>query len=415
MTNQNPPQTEIQKATEGALLPDATAYLEEILLVALMTPENGGDPRKDCNMGLATVLWGLSGTAKSAIIKSVARKLSLHVEVVYPGTHAPEDFSSLPVVIQEQLVAACMLSQVTTLNAMGGGLLFLDEVSCAAPAVQGAMLSMVLDRRVGAVMFHPNIRILLAANPPKYAAGGWSLEAPFSNREAHFYVSKPPRDKLVNYILTEGMEQTTTLVEAHNMLMQNWGTEWTRSKGMWVGLVEAHDSIRHQQPDPDNPQSGYCWPSDRSWEFAFRAAATARCLGKSKLIEQLLIEACVGEGAASEYLAWAAAFDLPDARDVLVNGWRIPPQLDRIHAVFANLTTLVIDQPDGNDKYKMAAQAWKRLQELSDVGHLDIVATHAQTLIGGKLGPMNTTGEIKSVASPVLLKLGEANHIINQF
>ena len=408
------PQTEIQKATGGALLPDATNYLEDLLLIALMTPENGGDPRTNtCNMGLALVLWGLSGTAKSALIKQAARKLGLPIEIVYPGTHAPEDFSSLPVVLKDTLVAACMLSQVTALNAAGGGILFLDEVSCAAPAVQGAMLSMVLDRRVGAVRFHPGIRILMAANPPAYAAGGWSLEAPFSNRAAHFFVNKPPRDKLVAWIRTEGIQQPTTLDESHNLLTTKWGTEWARAKGLWVGLVEAHDSIRHQQPDPDHPQAGYCWPSDRSWEFAFRATATARCLGKDKQLEHMMVEACVGEAAAGEYIAWSNAFDLPDAMSVLTNGWNIPPQLDRIHAVYTNITALVTGQPDGPGKIGLATLAWHRLKDLMDTQRLDIAATHASTLIGDNLGPNSPdiSPDMRKASAPVILRLGQTKHL----
>src|SRR5262245_17016692 len=119
-------ETEIQKATGGAVVPDATENLDKLIYALLMVPM--GDPRPTtvngvvvpvgCNMGLPFVLWGLSGTAKTSIIKQVAKRIGLAVEVVYPGTHAPEDFSSLPVVINNQLMSACMLTQVTNLNSI---------------------------------------------------------------------------------------------------------------------------------------------------------------------------------------------------------------------------------------------------------------------------------------------------------
>jgi len=409
-------ETEIQLSTGGALLPDATYNLEDIMLASLMTPM--GDPRNDdCMMGMPSVLWGLSGIGKSAIIKQAAKRLGLPVEVVYPGTHAPEDFSSLPVVIQDRLMSACMLSQVTILNESKGGLLFLDEVSCAAPAVQGAMLSMVLDRRVGSVRFHPEIRILMAANPPEYSAGGWGLEAPFANRAAHWFVKKPPRAKLIEWLLTEGSHKVQTLDQPRNKLNENWGEMWSRTKGLWAGFVEAHDSVRNMQPKPDNVQSGYCWPSDRSWEYAFRCLTTIRCLGMDSKLEPMVIESCVGEGAATEYLSWAKNADLPNPRDVLNNGWKIDRRLDRVHAVYASVTSLVIDQPDGAERYHMAAQAWNRLKELADHGQLDIVATHAQALIGDGLGPTapGIPRELKAASEPVILQTGRVKNLTAQF
>ncbi len=418
-------ESEIQKSTGGALIPDATNHLDKLMLVLLMTPM--GDPRPinvggsmfpiGCNMGLPVVLWGLSGTAKTSIVKQSAKKLGLPVEVVYPGTHAPEDFSSLPVVINNQLMSACMLTQVTNLNQAGGGLLFLDEVSCAPPAVQGAMLSMVLERQVGSVKFHPGIRIAMAANPPQYAAGGWSLEAPFANRAAHFYVKKPPTNRLVEWMLSEGSHRTQTLEAPMQQLQQNWGQSWARVRGLWSGFVNAHPSARHNQPLPESPQAGYCWASDRTWEYAFRCLATCRALGLESTLEALLIEACVGEGASAEYLAWAANADLPDPREVLEKGWKLPRQLDRIHAVYSAMTALVIDEQDPKERMRLGTLAWKQLAVLNNEGHLDLTCSHAQALLQDNLGPHSSdaTTELKDISQQVILKLGRVPGLTKQF
>ncbi len=52
----------------------------------------------------------------------------------------------------------------------GRGLLFLDELSTAPPAVQAALLRLVLERRVGALTLPPGVRIVAAANPRASAA-----------------------------------------------------------------------------------------------------------------------------------------------------------------------------------------------------------------------------------------------------
>lgn len=418
-------ESEIQQATGGALLPDATHHLDKLMLAILMTPMGDPRPRQyqdgsiaqlGCNMGMPSVLWGLSGIGKSAIIKQSAKKLGLHTEVIYPGTHAPEDFSALPVVLDNKLMSACMLTQIDLLNSMGGGLLFLDEVSCAPPAVQGAMLSMVLERKVGSVPFHPGIRIVMAANPPEYSAGGWGLEAPFANRSAHFFVKKPPTDRLIEWMLSESSHKVQPLDAPLKQLQENWGEIWARTRGLWAGFINANSSIRNKQPKPDNVQSGYCWPSDRTWEYAFRCLATSRSLGLDSVLEPLLIEACVGEGAATEYAAWAASADLPDPRTVLENGWTLPRQLDKIHAVYASVTALVIDQ-QGADRMRLATLAWKRLMSLAEAGHTDIVAAHASALIGDGLGPngSDVTADLTAASTPVILKTGRVKGLTTQF
>lgn len=415
MSNTEQPLSAVQEVTGGAIIPDGTAHLEDIILASLMVPQK--DPRHGCDMGLPVVLWGLSGIGKSGIIKQAARRLGLPLEIVYPGTHAPEDFSSLPVVIDNKLMSACMLTQVTTLNEAGGGVLFVDEVSCAAPAVQGAMLSMVLDRRVGAVKFHPNIRILMAANPPAYSAGGWGLEAPFANRIGHWYIREAPVDNLVEYILSEGAIKQQAIDQPRDLLNSKWPEIWPKVKGTWVGFIRAHNSVRNQQPAADHIQAGYCWPSDRMWEAAFRCVATVRCLKLDSRLEQLMIESCVGEAAALEYITWARNADLPDPRDVLNNGWTIPRQLDRVHAVYASITALIVGLPDGQEKYQLATQAWQRLDELGDSGSMDIVCTHAQAFIGDGLGPVNSgvPPALRAISEKVILRTGRIKDLTAQY
>ncbi len=413
-------ETEIVRATGGASIPDVTNILEKVISVLMMVPM--GDPRgpvdahgnmiegiPGCNMGLPAVLWGLSGIAKSAIIKQAAKKLGLHSEVVFPSTHAPEDFGTLPIVVNNQLQAACMLTQVMTLNQTQGGLLFLDEVSCAPPAVQGAMLSMVLDRKVGAVTFNPAIRILLAANPPEYSAGGWGLEAPMANRMAHFYVTKPPTDRLVEWMLSESSATPDIVDMPLKRLQTNWPEVWAQVKGLWAGWAQANNSARHRQPKPSEPQSGYCWPSDRTWEFAFRAIATIRALGYERSLELTIVEGCVGEGPAGEYAAWASRMDLPNARTVLENGWKIPRELDVIHTVYTSMTSLVLSMPPSQERFRMAGLLYRRLFELAENGQLDIVGLHASSLTKSGLAPTvpGIPADMRKIGEEVILKIGK--------
>src|SRR5204862_102481 len=67
----------------------------------------------------------------------------------------------------------------------GRGVLFLDELSTAPPAVQAALLRVVLERAVGDLTLPDQVAVVAAANPPEQAADGWDLSAPLANRFCH--------------------------------------------------------------------------------------------------------------------------------------------------------------------------------------------------------------------------------------
>jgi len=398
----------IESALDGAKIPEATNDLEDILSIALMVPMD--DPANaDCRMGLPTMIWGPPGAGKSRRIDQAAAELDLHLETIYPSTKMPEDFNDLPVVIQERLMTACMMTQVNTLNLHKKGVLFVDETSLAVPAVQGAMLPMVLDRKVGSTVIHPQIRPLLAGNPPKYAAGGWGLSAPFANRMLHFYVQRPTREALIKYVISMGTSNKISLSNATEKLVAAWPKEWAVAKSHWAGFIRVcTDQAFGIDPDPENVQSGYCWPSPRSWEMAIRACATARCLDKREALIHLMIEAAVGEGAAAEFIEYLSKADLPDPMDVLLKGWKVDTKrLDRSMAVATGFTALVVGTREKNEQVKLAIGAWHRYNEYVKEGLTDIVMDHMDSLIREGLNTDHANVALKEAAGEVIYAIGK--------
>jgi MoxR-like ATPase len=93
------------------------------------------------------LLWGAPGTGKTSVIRAMATALGWPCETVIASIREPSDFAGLPVVVGEDVrfappVWARRLAQA------GRGLLFLDELSTAPPAVQAALLRVVLERVV---------------------------------------------------------------------------------------------------------------------------------------------------------------------------------------------------------------------------------------------------------------------------
>ena len=94
------------------------------------------------------LLWGAPGTGKTSAIRAMANAMSLPCETVIASIREPSDFAGLPIVTGNAVRFAPPL-WATRLAEAGTGVLFLDELSTAPPAVQAALLRVVLERTVG--------------------------------------------------------------------------------------------------------------------------------------------------------------------------------------------------------------------------------------------------------------------------
>jgi MoxR-like ATPase len=130
------------------------------------------------------LLWGSPGTGKTSAVRALGESLGWPVEVVIGSIREPSDFAGLPVVV-DGMVAMAPPSWARRLAAAERGLLFLDELTTAPPAVQAVMLRVVLERVVGDVALPDGVRVVAAANPPEEAADGWELAPPLANRLVH--------------------------------------------------------------------------------------------------------------------------------------------------------------------------------------------------------------------------------------
>src|SRR3954453_5371043 len=137
---------------------------------------------------LPVLLWGEPGIGKTAALNQLAGAIELPLTTVIASVHEPSDFSGLPVVGEdpaEQGVPMAPPDWAVRLVRAGQGLLFLDELSTAPPAVQAALLRLVLERRIGTLQLPSGVRIVAAANPRSSAADGWELSPPLANRFVH--------------------------------------------------------------------------------------------------------------------------------------------------------------------------------------------------------------------------------------
>jgi MoxR-like ATPase len=284
------------------------------------------------------LLWGAPGTGKTSAIRAMAQVMGLPCETVIASIREPSDFAGLPIVVGDRVRFAAP-AWAQRLADAGHGLLFLDELSTAPPAVQAALLRVVLERAVGDLQLPDAVTVVAAANPPDQAADGWDLSAPLANRLCHLAWQTDPRS--VADGLAGGWAPPVVPV-----LPGEWQAEEVLSRGLVSAFLRVRPALACAPPS-DAASAGRGWPSPRTWEMAARLLAAAGASGASDEARSALARGAVGDGAAIEFLAWLSEMDLPDPEQVLAEpaSFRLPERGDRAYAALAAIAAAVAADP----------------------------------------------------------------------
>jgi MoxR-like ATPase len=219
------------------------------------------------------MIWGPPGIGKSSIVGQVASSAGMELVDVRLSQLAPTDLRGLPV--PENGRSKWFPPEF--LPEGGRGILFLDELNMAPPAVQGIAQQLILDRKVGSYVVPDGWYIWAAGNRKEDRAAVFEMPAPLANRFLHLFVNAD-FDSWKGYALTQGMHEQI------------------------IAFLNFRPSLLHK-PDPAHP----AWPSPRSWEMASRLHEVA-----------LDVAPVVGEGAAAEFMAYRALYEnLPDLEAIV--------------------------------------------------------------------------------------------------
>ncbi|MFI6295697.1 ATP-binding protein [Nonomuraea sp. NPDC050790] len=324
---------------------------------------------------LPVILWGAPGTGKTSAVLALGERLGLPVEVVVGSVREPSDFAGLPVV-RDGGTWFAPPRWAERLASAGGGILFLDELTTAPPAVQAAMLRVVLERVVGDLALPASVRVVAAANPPALAADGWDLSAPLANRFVH-----------LDWVV--GAASVADGFTGGFVVPELAGVGPGGSLGVARALVGAFLRVRPSLVLAVPEDSGRAWPSPRTWELAAAALActtptspaatvdgrggragtttphdlpgTATPHGGSggsrpewlERVRAELVVGAVGEAAGFELLSWVRDLDLPDPETLLSDPEApLPDRVDRLHAVLGSVVAHV--HADGG------GESWQR-------------------------------------------------------
>jgi hypothetical protein len=258
----------------------------------------------------SVMMWGAPGIGKSSIVQQVAEQNGMEVIDVRLSQLAPTDIRGLPFV-QEGIAH---FAPPSFLPQSGKGILFLDEVNLAPPAIQNVAMQLVLDRRVGDYTVPDGWFIVAAGNRVEDRAAVNQMPAPLANRFLHFTVE-------------------------HDL--NSWKTYAIKH-----GIREEIISYLNFRPDSLHKFSkdAIAWPSPRSWGYA------------SDLLKiGLSVDPAVGEGAAAEFKSFIKIYSKLPAVEKVLNGdmsVKMPNEPSMVYAV----TGALVARSETVDNYFNAAK-----------------------------------------------------------
>ena len=281
------------------------------------------------------LLWGAPGTGKTAHITALAEEKGAHLETLIGSTMDPTDLGR-PIIKGDDVLLApppWVKRLREALDSNKPAWLFLDELTCAPPAVQAALLR-VVNERIAADVSLEGCRVIAAANPPHLSASGLDLSAATNNRWAHIQWETD----VDNWVAGE---------------TSGWGNPdpaLAEIRGVIAGWVTSRPDTLLDPPE--DGQESQTWPSPRSWSNCIRALGTlpgsAVDIVKSRDGRQV-VSSLVGHAMAAELSAYVADTTLPTPEELLAGTKPIPKRGDRQTLVMSMVISYVVNK-GGQDR-----------------------------------------------------------------
>ncbi|MCP3868479.1 MAG: AAA domain-containing protein [Gammaproteobacteria bacterium] len=266
------------------------------------------------------MLWGPPGVGKSQMVSQIAARHEVPVIDIRLSQMEPSDLRGIPYRIEDKVEWAVPALLPDCSRHGLEGILFLDEITSAPPAVSAAAYQLILDRRLGEYRVPDHWAIFAAGNRQGDRGVTYTMPAPLANRFSHFEV-ETNLDDWVSWAYRNGIDERI------------------------IAFLRFRPELLFDFDPAHNPVA---FPSPRSWEFAHR--------GLQKFVDhpQLLqgtLQACIGPAAGVELHAFVNSLDQMPDLDAIVSGKELnsPVEIDLQYAVAAALVGRAIradDQPN---------------------------------------------------------------------
>jgi MoxR-like ATPase len=154
----------------------------------------------------ASMLWGTRGVGKSSVVRQVAAHFSVPLVDLRLTTIEPVDIRGAIYADDAQGKTVWFPPEFIPPPDQPAGILFLDELNMAPPAIQGIAQQLVLDRKVGSYTLPEGWHVWAAGNRSEDGASVFSMPSALQNRFIHVTV-EPHFESFRSWALQNGIDE----------------------------------------------------------------------------------------------------------------------------------------------------------------------------------------------------------------
>lgn len=266
---------------------------------------------------LPVLIKGAPGIGKSDIVAQAASKLGWELIISHPVVADPTDYKGLPFAVNGKAEFLPFGDLQKLLVATRPTIYFLDDLGQATPAVQSAVMQLLLARQINGHKVSPEVRFIAATNRRKDRANVSGILEPVKSRFA-------------------------SIIELE-INTKDW-VEWAIKHGMpheLISFIEFKPDLLNQFVATRDIENSPC---PRTVAFVGKMINA----GLPNNIQFEVISGAAGEAFAHEYLAFVKCYmELPTVHEIVKDpeGARLPSSLSGRYAITGALAN---DMDGGN-------------------------------------------------------------------
>ncbi|MEM7519586.1 MAG: MoxR family ATPase [Pseudomonadota bacterium] len=240
---------------------------------ALEALRTGFQAQTTGQMTLSWMLHGRPGIGKTEIVQQLAAETGARLFDLRLTTIEPQDLRGLPFYDHDAKRTVWYPPEDLPADPAVPAILFLDELTAAAPALQPTVYGLLQERRVGQFALPACTFIIAAGNTVEDGAIAYEMGTALSDRLVHLSLRAEARDWIANFAVPQGMHPSVTAFISTRPDM----------------LDSAEDTLRKGEMIACTP---------RSWA---RVSAVLNVVS-DKTLRDVMIAGIVGEAAAAEFI-----------------------------------------------------------------------------------------------------------------
>lgn len=239
------------------------------------------------------MIWGAPGVGKSQLVSMVAEKQRVPLLDIRLSQMEPSDLRGIPFRVDNTVEWAVPKMLPDSHRHGPAGILFLDEITSASPAVSAAAYQLILDRCLGEYRVPSGWVIFAAGNRQGDRGVTYTMPSPLANRFTHY---------------------------TFDINLDDW-VVWAHRHHIDDNVIAFLRFRPELLFDFDPAADPVAFPTPRSWEFAHHALQK---FDADSPIRTGALQACVGGAAGIELSAFIDNLqNLPDI-NAIIQGEAVP-------------------------------------------------------------------------------------------